>query len=41
MIDMKAAIIIIALLLTALMLAAIWAFTGTDDYDEQGRNDDA
>lgn len=29
-----------ALLLTALMVAAIWAFTGADSYDENRRNED-
>ena len=29
-----------AIFLTALMVAAIWAFTGADSYDENRRNED-
>ena len=37
---MTGLIIAAALFLTALMVAAIWAFTGTDSYDENRREKD-
>ena len=40
MIDMKVAIVIIALLLTALMLACIWVASDADDYSENRRDKD-
>ena len=40
MIDMKVAIVIIALLLTALMLCCIWVASDADDYDENRREKD-
>ena len=40
MIDMKVAIVIIALLLSALMLACIWVASDADDYSENRRDKD-